>query len=129
MYWSRNSIEALLAKPYIFHEPDHIGPHIAERLGRHPGLVEIPDQFSNHLRYVVDAIREMGRASLEEGQGTLIGRVVGERRLPTSARLAFSALIFAIFRCASTSSASFFRFSGVVACCDFLCIRAAICMC
>ena len=84
---------------------------------------------TDHLLYFVGFIGEMGRASLEEGQGTLIGRVVGERRLPPRRVLAFSALIFAIFRCASTSSASFFRFSGVVACCDFLCIRAAICMC
>jgi hypothetical protein len=36
--------EALLAGPYIFHEPNDIGLHTTERLGRHPGLAKIPDQ-------------------------------------------------------------------------------------
>jgi hypothetical protein len=37
------------------------------------------DELPNHLLYAIGFICEMGRASLEEGQGTLIGRVVGER--------------------------------------------------
>ena len=37
------------------------------------------DEPPNHLLYVIGFICEMGRASLEEGQGTLIGCVVGER--------------------------------------------------
>lgn len=73
-------------------------------------------------------ICEMSRASLEEGQGTLIGRVVGDLRLRLG-RFGFPARNFAIFRYATASSANFFRFSGVDVCCDFVCIRAANCMC
>jgi hypothetical protein len=66
-----------LPEPYMFHKPNDIRLHIAERSRDIPALLRYRIQPSNHLRYVIGPIGEMAAPALKEGRGTLIGRVVG----------------------------------------------------
>lgn len=66
-----------LPEPYMFHKPNDIRLHIAERSRDIPALLRYRIQPSNHLRYVIGAIGEMAAPALKEGRGTLIGRLVG----------------------------------------------------
>jgi hypothetical protein len=61
----------------MFHKPNDIRLHIAERSRDIPALLRYRIQPSNHLRYVIGPIGEMAAPALKEGRGTLIGRVVG----------------------------------------------------